>query len=172
MPRTSRNAPCPCGSGLKYKKCCLPKEDAPVRTRGTPWGPYASATAPGARVVEHRGRRLIVSGGSGDVDEGVLDHAADYFERKSRGQGPAQQMVDFCQPLIDVSDGELEGLNKAMSLGMVFWNLALCEDQDGREEMLDDLLGKLTTPEEKEDFRRLARDMVERHRRMFPEMHR
>jgi len=21
--RTSRNDPCPCGSGLKYKKCCL-----------------------------------------------------------------------------------------------------------------------------------------------------
>jgi hypothetical protein len=24
----SRNAPCPCGSGKKYKKCCLPKEQA------------------------------------------------------------------------------------------------------------------------------------------------
>lgn len=22
------NAPCPCGSGLKYKRCCLPKEQA------------------------------------------------------------------------------------------------------------------------------------------------
>jgi uncharacterized protein YecA (UPF0149 family) len=21
-PKTSRNAPCPCGSGKKYKKCC------------------------------------------------------------------------------------------------------------------------------------------------------
>jgi SWIM/SEC-C metal-binding protein len=25
-PKPDRNAPCPCGSGLKYKKCCLPKE--------------------------------------------------------------------------------------------------------------------------------------------------
>lgn len=24
--KTGRNDPCPCGSGLKYKKCCLPKE--------------------------------------------------------------------------------------------------------------------------------------------------
>lgn len=23
---TGRNEPCPCGSGKKYKKCCLPKE--------------------------------------------------------------------------------------------------------------------------------------------------
>ena len=28
MAKVGRNAPCPCGSGLKYKKCCLPKEQA------------------------------------------------------------------------------------------------------------------------------------------------
>lgn len=27
--KISRNAPCPCGSGKKYKKCCLNKEQAP-----------------------------------------------------------------------------------------------------------------------------------------------
>ncbi len=27
MPAPSRNAPCPCGSGKKYKKCCLAKEE-------------------------------------------------------------------------------------------------------------------------------------------------
>jgi hypothetical protein len=28
---TGRNAPCPCGSGEKYKKCCLPKADSPKK---------------------------------------------------------------------------------------------------------------------------------------------
>lgn len=27
MSKISRNAPCPCGSGKKYKKCCLPLQD-------------------------------------------------------------------------------------------------------------------------------------------------
>ena len=27
MTKTGRNEPCPCGSGLKYKKCCLMLED-------------------------------------------------------------------------------------------------------------------------------------------------
>jgi preprotein translocase subunit SecA len=27
-PKIGRNDPCPCGSGKKYKKCCLPKEEA------------------------------------------------------------------------------------------------------------------------------------------------
>lgn len=28
MPKTARNEPCPCGSGLKYKRCCLQKDEA------------------------------------------------------------------------------------------------------------------------------------------------
>jgi SEC-C motif len=27
MPEIGRNAPCPCGSGLKYKRCCALKEE-------------------------------------------------------------------------------------------------------------------------------------------------
>jgi hypothetical protein len=26
--KVGRNAPCPCGSGIKYKKCCLPQDEA------------------------------------------------------------------------------------------------------------------------------------------------
>jgi tetratricopeptide (TPR) repeat protein len=28
MPKSARNDPCPCGSGLKYKRCCLDKDQA------------------------------------------------------------------------------------------------------------------------------------------------
>lgn len=28
MPKTARNDPCPCGSGRKYKRCCLAKDQA------------------------------------------------------------------------------------------------------------------------------------------------
>jgi tetratricopeptide (TPR) repeat protein len=31
MDKTGRNDPCPCGSGKKYKKCCLPKHEADQR---------------------------------------------------------------------------------------------------------------------------------------------
>jgi len=31
MLKISRNAPCPCGSGKKYKKCCLPRHGAMAR---------------------------------------------------------------------------------------------------------------------------------------------
>jgi len=30
MVKPDRNQPCPCGSGKKYKRCCLPKDEAAV----------------------------------------------------------------------------------------------------------------------------------------------
>jgi len=38
MAKTGRNDPCPCGSGKKYKKCCVDKKASPVqaRDRGRP----------------------------------------------------------------------------------------------------------------------------------------
>ena len=33
MAKPGRNDPCPCGSGNKYKRCCLPKEEAAEHAR-------------------------------------------------------------------------------------------------------------------------------------------
>jgi tetratricopeptide (TPR) repeat protein len=32
MAKVSRNAPCPCGSGKKYKKCCLLRQDGKTQS--------------------------------------------------------------------------------------------------------------------------------------------
>ena len=39
-PRPGRNDPCPCGSGKKYKRCCLPREadQSPAADKTRPWG--------------------------------------------------------------------------------------------------------------------------------------
>jgi tetratricopeptide (TPR) repeat protein len=34
MAKVGRNAPCPCGSGKKYKKCCLLRQDGKTRSAG------------------------------------------------------------------------------------------------------------------------------------------
>ncbi len=40
MAKVGRNQPCPCGSGKKYKLCCLPKDEAAeVAARGEPRRP-------------------------------------------------------------------------------------------------------------------------------------
>jgi tetratricopeptide (TPR) repeat protein len=42
MPKIGRNDPCPCGSGRKYKRCCLPTHEAAAAER-------AAATQAAAR---------------------------------------------------------------------------------------------------------------------------
>jgi tetratricopeptide (TPR) repeat protein len=44
MTKTGRNDPCPCGSGDKYKRCCLPKDEAAEHAQ------HARAAAEAARA--------------------------------------------------------------------------------------------------------------------------
>jgi tetratricopeptide (TPR) repeat protein len=37
MEKVGRNAPCPCGSGKKYKKCCLPLHQQSSAQEVSPW---------------------------------------------------------------------------------------------------------------------------------------
>src|SRR5512139_2172207 len=43
MTNPQRNDPCPCGSGLKYKKCCLKKDVATIRAADEASGLQAEA---------------------------------------------------------------------------------------------------------------------------------
>jgi hypothetical protein len=47
--KLGRNDPCRCGSGQKYKKCCLPKDDA---AQSAEFAKAAAAAAEAAKVAE------------------------------------------------------------------------------------------------------------------------
>ena len=46
MSKLGRNDPCPCGSGQKYKRCCLPKHDAAAAERAAAAAPAAARLVP------------------------------------------------------------------------------------------------------------------------------
>ena len=48
-----RNDPCPCGSGNKFKKCCLPKQEAERRERAKVAREEAAKAPPPAAEEEH-----------------------------------------------------------------------------------------------------------------------
>jgi hypothetical protein len=124
--KIGRNEPCPCGSGKKYKRCCIDAKDR------SPAGPS---------VITRDGDR-----------------------------GPAQQMVDYAQPLLDSTDGSLEETQRVLDLAMIFWNAALM-DADARDATLGELADKYEG-DLRDEFWNMARMMIERHRAMFPEMRR
>ena len=148
--KVGRNDPCPCGSGKKYKKCCLAADEAAR-----------------PRVAEANGQRFQVSG---NVSDGQLDMARQFFREKDAGRGPAQQMAEYAQPIIDANDGSLASMQSALNMGMLFWNLAIIRDDAKREEALADMVRRLDEADRPE-FQETARMMIERHRTMFPKMH-
>lgn len=88
---------------------------------------------------------------------------------KRRGDGPAAKMVRFAQPLLDVAGDDSDRRQRTLNYGLTFWNLAVHQESK-REELLADMTDGVG--EEGEKFRSLAIDMIQRHREMFPEMHR
>ena len=149
--KVGRNEPCPCGSGKKYKKCCLGSDEAAR-----------------PRVVEADGHGFHMSGG---VSDEHLTMAAEFFREKDAGRGPARQMADYAQPILDATEQSLDSVQAALNIAMLFWNLAVTRDDAERERALSDMALQINEAERAE-FERTARMMIDRHRAMFPEMHR
>lgn len=84
----------------------------------------------------------------------------------------AEGFVAYAQPLIDQSDGSLEGINKAIALAQICFNLSQLPTES-QGEMLSDLKRNLEmNDEEFESFRQaLIEPMIRRHEDMFPRMH-
>jgi tetratricopeptide (TPR) repeat protein len=75
-PKVGRNAPCPCGSGRKYKKCCLPKE-SPVPSAGQVSGPDVRLRE---RLVDYVTRSLPQA----DVDRALQEFFEGRFDLPDR----------------------------------------------------------------------------------------
>jgi SEC-C motif len=156
MKAPSRNASCRCGSGVKYKKCCLPKDEA-----------ARAAHDPPGRSIDQRGDRLAILGDPGPE---ALDLAVDYFDRNDAGEGYAAQLMRFSQPLIEAAGGDVEKVERAMTLGAILWNVAIAGEE--ADAMLDEVIeGLPMTEQDIAEFRVLVANMVERHVEMFPTLH-
>lgn len=53
MAKTGRNDPCPCGSGKKYKNCCLPKDEAAEHARFAHAAAQAAEATAARRKAQH-----------------------------------------------------------------------------------------------------------------------
>ena len=77
MAKPGRNDPCPCGSGNKYKKCCLPKEEGVEREQlAKVEARRESAAAPRSPLRDVKAAIGAILSGAGDADEDELTIAS------------------------------------------------------------------------------------------------
>ena len=75
MTKLGRNDPCPCGSGKKYKRCCLPKHEATAAERAAAAAHAAARLVPPAVAWDDDGLDEASNRVVDLVHEGKLDEA-------------------------------------------------------------------------------------------------
>jgi tetratricopeptide (TPR) repeat protein len=88
MAKMGRNEPCPCGSGKKYKRCCLPRDEAAADARRqtvasmpparAPWGLLSDDDSEGLDDASNRVVDLINAGRLDEAESAARDLLARY----------------------------------------------------------------------------------------------
>lgn len=145
--KIGRNAPCPCLSGKKYKKCCMLKPDLPHN--GT-----SLATAGGKQLAQtddisqrEMSRLLERAQQKGLVHEAVSLEPSPYGKMSG-------VLLEFLDPLMDpnFSDDQYQSL---IALGALAWNMSLITAAQPleREQLFAMIKAKVAMPDsEHEDM--------------------
>ncbi len=75
MTKIGRNAPCSCGSGKKYKRCCLAADQAAQRVSQTPVAPEPSPLTDRLALDDYEELGQLSNRVPDLLDEGRLDEA-------------------------------------------------------------------------------------------------
>lgn len=136
MEKPSRNAPCPCGSGKKYKRCCLPKDQAAeieaARARqAAAAAEAAAASASAGFILEEEDEFTELSNRTVDlIREGRLQEAEracrelkdrfpdmiDWLERTGmlhEAKGEVQEAVKYYRRCLDFIEEHSEDFEEA-----------------------------------------------------------
>ena len=110
MAKPGRNDPCPCGSGNKYKKCCLAKEEAVAREQLAKTEARRAETAAAHRLHLREVKAAIAArlSGAEDADEDELtiaSNAAAELVRVGKLDEAEQAARDLLVRFPDVHDG-------------------------------------------------------------------
>jgi len=110
MAKPGRNDPCPCGSGDKYKKCCLPKEEGVEREQLAKVETRRAESAAAHRLPLRDVKAAIgaILSGAGDAEEDELtiaSNAAADLVRAGKLDEAEQAARDLQARFPEVHDG-------------------------------------------------------------------
>ena len=106
MAKPGRNDPCPCGSGNKYKKCCLAKEEAAQREELAKVEARRAESAAAHRQHLQEARAAMVAGFAAEDDElTVASNAAVDLVRAGKLDEAEQAARDLLVRFPEVHDG-------------------------------------------------------------------
>ena len=106
MVKPGRNDPCPCGSGNKYKRCCLPKEEAVEREQLAKAEARRAESAAAHRLPLREVKAAIAAilSGAGDAEEDELTSQGAPRRLRPRLRGRVRQTRQPARPARQAAD--------------------------------------------------------------------
>ena len=105
MTKISRNAPCPCGSGKKYKKCCLQNDLNNAAKSKKPESPTADESA-----TEEHGDMEEIYKEAQELDD-LSNSVIDLIQAKN-----FDAAQDVCKQLLETYPDQVDGLERMAML--------------------------------------------------------
>ena len=104
MAKPGRNDPCPCGSGKKYKRCCLAKDEQAERTALADTSPRPSWQTPGF-AADLAQRIAIAAPDHDEVELATLSNAAVDLVHEGKLDEAERHARDLIERFPNVHDG-------------------------------------------------------------------
>jgi len=146
MVKISRNAPCPCGSGKKYKRCCLP--DASPATLPTTASPRSDRPVPPVSY----GSRWVIT----DLD--ALSNSVVDLIKKNK----VDEAEKACERLVGDYPDCVDGIMRFIEVHKARENYALAADYAGKTAAFMRERKNEFDPESIEDYEKQERDLKQR----------
>ncbi len=149
MAIVGRNDRCPCGSGQKYKKCCLLK------------GSKGIIEASVQKLKERSVKRASEYG----------EKEALYFRDLKSVRKMSEIIIEFAQPILKTAD-TFEMQKKALSIVMIAWNMSLMDDFTSQMEKLS---AEMNIPKDgrfASDMASAIRFLIARKLELYPDIKR
>jgi len=133
MTKVGRNDPCPCKSGLKYKRCCLPKHEAearaprpsPERQGGTLLSYGVLGPDDDPNKLDRMSNRVLDLIRAGELDQAeaacgqlreAYPHLIDWIERTGmvhEARGETTEAIAYYERCLQFMEGHPEGFEEA-----------------------------------------------------------
>ncbi len=148
MAKIGRNAPCPCGSGKKYKKCCLAKDEEARRSR-----------------LEDQERRQLQAKRQPEEDEDLFEDALDEEESEDELYGDELDEMDEEEEMDKTSED-----SKAESRPRKRVPEESPRISDAEEEIVDKWWEKYKKMHEIGEIRQHLEDFLRDHPKLVPNL--
>jgi hypothetical protein len=139
MASIGRNESCPCGSGLKFKKCCLPN------------GSKGIIDASAQRLKERSRQSFFEDGGKRPI----------VFQDLKGVRKMSEIILEFAEPLLDKAGQSTKNKKKAIALAVVVWNITL---MGNISEQLENFIDQMSDedPQFSDDLSLIVNSLIQR----------